>query len=775
MIHLQRLVLSSFLLLTCSVGQAQVFIPDQIERLMLNELIPGIVDAGGVMDTLHPGIMDLDTAFFSFPAMPATVDLRGIQYLDSLKRLMFTTNPFVQTFTAPTVVTVEGLPTSLRDLIVELTNYEGLDLHLPQLPAEMDRLSLRADGFAPSLFTIERFPDHIGRLELFDMDSVFWPGTGHADMAEVSWSGLDSPIECHLPAFTTDELTSHGTTFLLDLGQVSTPILNMSYRQTQGPIIWPMQLESLNLNFCSLLGSLSAFPESLTWISMMDSYVACLPILPEGFSGIWLLTSLPPCLPNWPESMDPFYYNSELITEANATYCSVLNSTCPGSYPGISGRVFIDTDGDGEYDLGEPGLQQASVTVQPNGNMVGCDSDGGWEIGVAPGSYSITAGSNYPYLQSITPTTHSADALELGDADTDNHFAVTLIPNISDLRVSLYADRARPGFDNQVYLRCENYGTIPMDAELTLAFDADQTWLSSSVAPNATSGNTATWNFSAMPAGTVQHIVVDLHTAASVPLGTEITHTAIAEPTTADETPLDNTSTYIDIVVGSYDPNDKLLSPAKLSPEVVAVGETPIEYTIRFQNTGTYLAERVVILDTLSEDLQWASMRFLDSSHPNHWYVTDGVLHVIHSDINLPDSTSDEAGSHGFVRFSMLPNTNLTNGSVIENIAHIVFDFNAPIITPPAVFSVDVLASVAEEAGNAFRIYPNPVHDRLWITLPETHEPVINYTITDLLGKVQASGASTNRSVDVQALASGMYTLMIDHAGVREGVRFVKE
>ncbi|MFZ1732745.1 MAG: T9SS type A sorting domain-containing protein, partial [Flavobacteriales bacterium] len=74
-----------------------------------------------------------------------------------------------------------------------------------------------------------------------------------------------------------------------------------------------------------------------------------------------------------------------------------------------------------------------------------------------------------------------------------------------------------------------------------------------------------------------------------------------------------------------------------------------------------------------------------------------------------------------------------------------------------------------------FRIYPNPVHDRLWITLPETHEPVINYTITDLLGKVQASGASTNRSVDVQALASGMYTLMIDHAGVREGVRFVKE
>ncbi|MBK9628904.1 MAG: hypothetical protein IPO56_14745 [Flavobacteriales bacterium] len=68
MIHLQRLVLSSFLLLTCSVGQAQVFIPDQIERLMLNDLIPGIVDAGGVMDTLHPGIKWIGHGVLQLPS-----------------------------------------------------------------------------------------------------------------------------------------------------------------------------------------------------------------------------------------------------------------------------------------------------------------------------------------------------------------------------------------------------------------------------------------------------------------------------------------------------------------------------------------------------------------------------------------------------------------------------------------------------------------------------------------------------------------------------------
>ncbi|MBK8532638.1 MAG: T9SS type A sorting domain-containing protein [Flavobacteriales bacterium] len=37
----------------------------------------------------------------------------------------------------------------------------------------------------------------------------------------------------------------------------------------------------------------------------------------------------------------------------------------------------------------------------------------------------------------------------------------------------------------------------------------------------------------------------------------------------------------------------------------------------------------------------------------------------------------------------------------------------------------------------------------------------INYTITDLLGKVQASGSSTSGGVNVRELASGLYTLKV--------------
>ena len=333
----------------------------------------------------------------------------------------------------------------------------------------------------------------------------------------------------------------------------------------------------------------------------------------------------------------------------------------------------------------------------------------------------------------------------MGDTDLGNGFAVTLIPDIQDLRVSLYAHPARPGFDNQVYLTCQNYGTTVVDAELSLAYDGDQSWVGSSVAPSSSAGTTATWSIPAMPIGTSTTITVDLNTAASVALGTGILLTLSADPIASDETPANNTTQLRDVVVGSYDPNDKLLQPAVLSPAQVQAEDDPIEYIIRFQNTGTFLAERVVILDTLSEDLQLESMRFLASSHPCQWYITDGVLHVIHNDIMLPDSISDEANSHGFVKFSMLPANDLQDGAEILNIAHIVFDFNAPIITPPAIFRVDVLAGIQETRTNTLTVFPNPVQDLLYVGTPTPTRGVITYSVEDILGKRLLQGTLDNR------------------------------
>ncbi|MBL7944645.1 MAG: T9SS type A sorting domain-containing protein [Flavobacteriales bacterium] len=278
-----------------------------------------------------------------------------------------------------------------------------------------------------------------------------------------------------------------------------------------------------------------------------------------------------------------------------------------------------------------------------------------------------------------------------------------------------------------------------------------------------------------MPIGAVQHIVVDLNTAATVALGTDITHTLTADPISTDETPSDNTYAFTDSVVGSYDPNDKILSPAVLTPEEVALSETPIEYTIRFQNTGTYLAERVVILDTLSADLQWETMRYIASSHQNTWYIVDGVLHVIHNDIMLPDSNTNEAASHGFFKFSMLPKTDLVNGSTIENIAHIIFDFNTPIITPPAVFMVDVAAGVVVvDADGTMRVTPNPANDRIRVGTGSA-DP-LPYRIMNALGQPVMSGLlGLDGWLDIEALPKGAYVLEVRTPMARSSLRWIKQ
>jgi len=699
--QLLRLALTLFIANDAAlVAHAQVLIPDTTMRSWLNNHIPGIVDAGGVMDTLHPGIADLDVPMFTFPFIAIeSLDLTGIQYLDSLHSLNLSFDQLSPGFE----LTWSVCPPSLKVLNVT-TSCNSITL--PQLPENMDALGVYAgcaSGPVPTI-AIEGMPDTLGSMQLDGDLNVELSGAGYIEHLAIStgWSSTPAilpPIQ--VGTILLNLFWADGP-FQVDLSAVDCP--SVAYQSTSGAeeVLWPQTMEELYVE-TPVYGTLGTMPSSLLHLSIFSPAV-CIPFLPEGLTELYVDSQIG-CMPNWPASL--LYCNCPGgSTPETATYCSVLNADCPGIYPGIAGHVFIDSNANGQYDAGEPGMPQATIDLQPGGNTVGCNDIGYWETAVQPGSYSVTRSSNYPYIQSVSPTQHTADVPNLGDSDTGNDFAVTLIPDIQDLRVTLYADPARPGFDNRLHLSCQNYGTVAVDAELTLNFDGDQTWVGSSVTPSTAAGNTATWNMGSMAIGTTTQFTVDVNTAASVALGTDISHTLTADPLATDETPFDNISTFTATVVGSYDPNDKLLSPAMLAPAQVQAGETPIEYTIRFQNTGTYLAERVVILDTLSEDLQWESMRFIASSHPKHWYVTDGVLHVIHNDILLPDSTTNEVGSHGFIKFSMLPATDLQDGATISNIAHIVFDFNEPIITPPAVFTVDVLAGVHTQATEQMHVYP---------------------------------------------------------------------
>ncbi|MDJ1501748.1 DUF7619 domain-containing protein [Xanthocytophaga agilis] len=137
-------------------------------------------------------------------------------------------------------------------------------------------------------------------------------------------------------------------------------------------------------------------------------------------------------------------------------------------------------------------------------------------------------------------------------------------------------------------------------------------------------------------------------------------------------------------IVDSFDPNDKLVSPRGTTTNHYTPTSSELKYTIRFQNTGTDYAYKVVVIDTLSENLDIATLQIGAASHSYSLKMSGKgkpVLTWTFSDINLPDSTHDQKGSNGFIQFSIKPKAELPEKTQIENFADIIFDYNDPVRT----------------------------------------------------------------------------------------------
>ncbi len=134
-------------------------------------------------------------------------------------------------------------------------------------------------------------------------------------------------------------------------------------------------------------------------------------------------------------------------------------------------------------------------------------------------------------------------------------------------------------------------------------------------------------------------------------------------------------------VIGSFDPNLKSSIPTGVGPNHIITANQTLQYTIDFQNTGTDTAFRVLLRDVLPANLDLNTFRPGASSHPCTWQIRDRQLEVLFSPIALPDSNVNEAASHGFFAFEIAQKTDLPDGSIFENVADIVFDYNPPIVT----------------------------------------------------------------------------------------------
>jgi hypothetical protein len=229
--------------------------------------------------------------------------------------------------------------------------------------------------------------------------------------------------------------------------------------------------------------------------------------------------------------------------------------------------------------------------------------------------------------------------------------------------------------------------------------------------------------------------------------------------------------------IGSYDPNDKQGLPTGVGAAHVVAEGTPIEYLIRFQNTGTDTAFRVEIRDLLSTDLDPATLRLGASSHPYQLTINGlGQLRFVFDPIALPDSAANQAGSQGFVKFSIEPQKHLALGTRIDNQAAIYFDFNPPVLTnttwhtlgdPYGDFTSGSHAPAAPRRVSSDLVaWPNPTSGLVQATFltPPKLPHGCSIELWDAPGKCRlvttwpADGAPT---LDLRALPNGVYFLVL--------------
>lgn len=150
--------------------------------------------------------------------------------------------------------------------------------------------------------------------------------------------------------------------------------------------------------------------------------------------------------------------------------------------------------------------------------------------------------------------------------------------------------------------------------------------------------------------------------------------------------PQDDDVPFVDIDcrqnVGSFDPNEKSAQPSGFGDSLYILPNTPIEYTIHFQNKGSYAATFVQITDTLSPVFDITSFEFISSSHAFNFTILDSkILQFTSNNIYLPGEINDTLGSNGFIKFKISPKKSTPIGTIINNTAEIVFDYNDAIIT----------------------------------------------------------------------------------------------
>jgi uncharacterized repeat protein (TIGR01451 family) len=347
----------------------------------------------------------------------------------------------------------------------------------------------------------------------------------------------------------------------------------------------------------------------------------------------------------------------------------------------LVGSVFLDQNQNGQKEPNEECFHNALLHLNPDATGSFTNYAGDFWFAVDTGNYILT----YTPSENWTLTTDSseyhihltteepiADSLDFGFYPSNF---------ITDINPELTASSSICSSEANFWINYQNLGTTNPDGVVELILDDSITFVSSAIVPDSVIGQSIYWHFDSL----------NFFASGQIPLTVQVpdfnsmgdTLTSVLNIYTTDSTgQFFFTDTLSEELACSYDPNDKLVTPRGIGEEGTISKDETLEYTVRFQNTGNTEAINIKIRDQIDLNLDITSIEILAASHDVQAYIQQNRWLVFQFDsIMLPDSTSNEIESHGFVKFNIRINEEVLPNTQIFNTAHIYFDYNPAVIT----------------------------------------------------------------------------------------------
>ncbi len=442
----------------------------------------------------------------------------------------------------------------------------------------------------------------------------------------------------------------------------------------------------------------------------------------------------------------------------------------------VSGYLYFDANSNGIKDSTEVGIAYQNIMI--GGYSAYTNASGYYSLMVPMGTYTITyTPAGFYSSGTITTSNVTVSVTQNGTSYSNNNVGLYMTPGQVDLGISLYpSTTVTPGFGSWYSIHVCNYGTTPTGATVTMMYDPVLTPnYQSPVASNVDPVNhIITWNVASISPGACSYTWVTFTTQTGLALGTLTTEFAAVTPTIGIDNNIgNNIDTVHQTVVGSWDPNNKLVDKTNTTDVAYqlvssANPDQEIEYTINFQNSGNAPAVNVVVVDEMSGNLDMNTYQFIGSSHNcvvmrNGYTTTYKFMNIM-----LPDSVNNEPQSHGFVSYKVSALNNLNTGEMIVDYANIYFDFNAAVATNDAAVTMVGPTAIPSLLSNTqLIVYPNPAHEFVSINLQSRTEGTAYLNVTDIAGKTclklerELKTGINKLILNTGSLSKGIYMLQV--------------